>query len=132
MIIKEGFHWLHANGEWVQYFEVETLAKRLNLDYSIVWKYVQNGMRSDEQLPKQLTGKTTSRKKSKKQEGDFASIDSPVISTVIGNVGNGTRVKSFDIDEYMAMLECEKERYSHDWNDSNLEHFWGLSDDGNE
>lgn len=124
MIVSEGFYWLHANGEWVEYFEVNSLAKRLNLPYAKVWNYVQKGARSDEQLPKQLIGNVASKKKKEnsKEKSEFASKHNPVIKTVKRKV----EPVSMEKQDYLKTLEAEKERYSYDWNNDNQESAWQL------
>lgn len=128
MIVSEGFSWLHANGEWVEYFEIDSLAKRLNLDYATVWNYVQKGMRSDEQLPKQLTGKTKSKAKGKKQETDeYASKHNPIIKTVKKHFApNEIQSDGMTKEAYLQKLKDEQKRYSPDWWDSNQESAWQL------
>lgn len=128
MIVGEGFSWLHANGEWVEYFEIDSLANRLNLPYAIVWNYVQRGVRSDSGLPKQLTGKTKSKANGKKQETDeYASKHNPVIRTVKKHFApNEIQSDGMTKDDYLKMLEAEQERYSPDWNNDNEDSLWGF------
>lgn len=128
MIVSEGFSWLHANGEWVEYFEIDSLAKRLNLDYPIVWNLVQKGARSDEQLPKQLTGKTKSKANGKKQETDeYASQHNPVIRTVKKHFApNEIQSDGMTKEAYLKKLEAEQKCYSPDWNNDNEESAWQL------
>lgn len=130
MILSEGFWWLHANGEWVQYFEVESLANRLCMDYPIVWKHVQNGMRSDEQLPKLLPEKKAKKgRKAKTQNSEFASIDAPIIqsATLKGQLHPDNR-HQLSKEEWEQEIAKDKQRYGHDWHDENLQFLAKLRD----
>lgn len=128
MIISEGFSWLHANGEWVEYFEIDSLAKRLEMDYAIVWNYVQKGARSDEQLPKQLTGKTKSRAK-KAPQANNGKMQPITIQTVKKHFApNEIKTTGMTKEDYLKMLEDDKERYKHDWYDFNEESAWRIMD----
>lgn len=127
MIISEGFHWLHANGEWVEYFEIDSLANRLNLPYATVWNYVQKGMRSDEQLPKQLTGKTKSKANGKKQEtNEYASKHNPVAQSVKKHFAPSELQSTSNLtkEAYLKLLEAEQERYSPDWWSESASKMW--------
>lgn len=130
MILSDGFHWLHANGEWVQYFEVESLANRLGIEYALVWKYVQNGMRSDEQLPKLLPAKKAKKgTKAKTQTNEFASRKAPVIQSASLKVQlHPDNHKQLGMEEWEQEIAKDKQRYGHDWHDESLRILANLRD----